>query len=346
MKYMVSVNSLPVVIVFLSAALCCCTSKTTQQQEKSAVNVKIKTVAESDAMNTLNYVGVIEEKSSVALSFSSIGTIERIFVSEGQHVTKDQLLARLDPTSAQNMFDAAGSTLKQAQDAYDRLKSIYDNSSLPEIQMVDMETKLKQAQSAYNIAKKNLEDCSLYAPVSGIIGKKMAEAGENTVIGMSVITIMDISSVKVRFSVPESEISTIPADSKSTISVTALGDKKYYGKGVGKNVLANAVSHTYPAHINLSNPRMELLPGMICTVKIKAKNKSQGIVIPIGIVQTTADGRKFVWGDEGGIAKRLFVTTGIAKGNGVEIESGLSAGDRIITEGYQKISEGDKINGK
>jgi multidrug efflux pump subunit AcrA (membrane-fusion protein) len=96
----------------------------------------------------------------------------------------------------------------------------------------------------------------------------------------------------------------------------------------------------------LSNPDKELLPGMVCRVELTPDNTSQGIVVPIGIIQITIDGQKFVWMDKSGIARRTFVTTGAARGNGVEILSGLSEGDRIVTQGYQKISEDDKITGK
>jgi membrane fusion protein (multidrug efflux system) len=334
------------VIALFLTALPGCTSKYQPKENDSAVRVKIETVAESDALNRLDYVGIIEEKSSTALSFSSLGTIEKIFFSEGEYISAGQLLAKLDPTSAKSMLDAASATLKQAQDGYDRLKSVHDKGSLTEVQMVDIETKLQQAQSSYNIAKKNLENCSLYAPVSGVVGKKMAEAGEYSVVSKAILTILDISSVKVRFSVPENEISAIPSGCKSTTTVAALDNKKFEGKKIEKSVIANPVSHTYPVHINLSNPQKELLPGMICKVELTCGDKAQGIVIPIGIIQTSADGQKFVWCEKEGKARRTFVTTGAAKGNGVEITGGLSVNDRIVTEGYQKISEDEKIIGK
>jgi membrane fusion protein, multidrug efflux system len=323
-----------------------CASDPLGQKHERLFKTKIETISESDILSKLEYVGMAEGNSSVALSFNSIGIIEKINVEEGQRVSKGQLLAKLDPTSAQNIFNAAESSLKQAKDAYTRLKSIYDNGSLPEIQMVDIEAKLQQAQSACNIAKKSLDDCSLYSPINGVVGKKLAEAGENAVIGKPVLTLVDISSVKVKFSVPENEIPAIPANSPSTVTVSALGGKKFYGSGIEKGVLANAVSHTYPTRVSLPNPDHDLLPGMVCKVEVSLSNTVQSIVVPIGVVQASSDGRKFVWGEQEGKAKRLYVETGEARGNGVEIKSGLAPGNRIVTEGYQKISEGDKITGK
>lgn len=346
MKCSETVILLGVATLLLATSLCCCTSEPTRRVQERSFKVSTETISNSDILNTLEYVGLIEDNSSVALSFNSIGTIEKINIEEGQRISKGQLLAMLDPTSAKNIFDAAESSLKQAKDAYKRLKSIYDNGSLPEIQMVEIESKLQQAQSAYNIAKKNLNDCSLYSPINGVVGKKLAEAGENAVIGKPVVTLIDISSVKVRFSVPENEISAIPVNSPATVTVSALGNKKFYGSHIEKSVLANAVSHTYPARLSLLNPDRDLLPGMVCKVEVSLSNTIRNIVVPIGVIQASSDGRKFVWGEQEGKAKRLYVETGEARGNGVEIKSGLAPGDRIVTEGYHKISEGDKITEK
>lgn len=340
------VKSVKAAFIMSAVILSGCGDKAPSEGSAPAIHVKIDTVKKQAAATRLDYLGVVEEKSSTAVGFPALGTIERIYVSEGDYVHKGQLLARLDQSSAQNMLEAAGATLKQARDAYERLKSIHDKGSLPEIQMVDVATKLRQAESSYSLAEKNLQNCALYAPAAGIIGKKMAEAGEYSIAGKPILTILDIGSVQVKFSVPENEISTLSADCRSEITVTALGDKKFTGYKIRKSVLANSISHTYPAYITLLNPGNELLPGMVCRVGIYPGIKSQNIVVPIGIVQTSAEGEKFVWCDKGGVAKRTFVTTGEAKDNGVEIIAGLEDGDLVVTMGYQKISEDDKITWK
>lgn len=343
-KHLTTVIFHAVVFIFCLAIFQGCTTRSGQSEKSTVIFVKTETVKESDNMNILSYAGVVEEMSSVALSFSVPGVIEKMLVSEGDFVSKGQLVARLNPTSAQNMLNVAESSLKQARDAYERLKSIHDKGSLPEVQMVDIETKLSQAQSAFNIAGKNLEDCSLNAPISGVVGRRMAEAGENAIPGKAVITLMEIASVKVRFSVPENEISLIPSVCESEVTVSALGNRKFHGKRVDKNVIANQVSHTYHASVIIPNPERDLLPGMVCRINLRMQEGKAGVVIPIEFVMMSADGRRFVWFNENGIARRRYISTGNARGNGIEVTEGLSAGDNIITEGCHKISEGDNIS--
>jgi len=344
MKRLTTVSLMPAVICFCFTTLPGCSSKNSQPPDNPPIFVKTETVTESDQMDVLSYTGVVKDISSVALSFSVPGTVENVFVSEGEFVPKGRLAARLDTISAHSVFNAAGSSLKQAKDGFERLKSIHDKGSLPDVQMVDIETKLNQAQSTYDIARKNLENCSLYAPISGVVGKRMTEAGENALPGKTIITLMDISSVKVSFSVPENEISLVPSDCESIITVSALDGKQFHGKRVEKNIIANQISHTYPASVTLPNPRRDLLPGMVCRVDLNTGKDGSAVVIPIEVVMASADGRKFVWWDDNGTARRRFISTGNIKGNGVEVKEGLSAGERIVTEGFHKISEGDKIS--
>ncbi len=169
------------------------------------------------------------------------GTVEKVFVSEVKRF-KRRLVAKLDTLSAQSVFNAAGSSLKQAKDGYERLRSIYEKGSLPDVQMVDIETKLNQAQSTYDIAQRNLENCSLYAPISGVVGKRMTEAGENALPGKTIITFLDISSVKVSFSVPET--SYRGSLRLRSVIVFRLLTEDVQGKKVEKNIIANQISHT------------------------------------------------------------------------------------------------------
>lgn len=98
--------------------------------------------------------------------FSGSGTIEQLPVHVGQYVKAGQLIASVNPATLQNTYDAAAATLTQARDAYERMKQLHERGSIPEIQWVEAQSKLSQAESSERIAKKNLADCRLVAPYS------------------------------------------------------------------------------------------------------------------------------------------------------------------------------------
>lgn len=309
------------------------------------VKVETVTVGESSTAADYHYVGVVEEDRSAALSFATVGTIRQIMVDEGQRVAQGQLLATLDRGSAQSTFDAAAASLHQAEDAYARMKQLYDKKSLPEMQMVEVETRLQQARSMYELSKKNMNDCALHAPFAGVVGRRTAEVGENASPGVPVLTLLEISRVKVRISVPENEIARLDAGTSAVITVSALGGKSFEGHGVEKSSAADAVTHTYDARITLPNPRGELLPGMVCDVvpTLSDSLRSGRITLPARAIQQAGDGSRFVWKVVGDAVMRCPVTTGEWSGSEVVITGGLEMGDKIVKDGFQRVSEGSKI---
>ena len=292
-----------------------------------------------------SFVGIVEEREATAVSFTGMGVVKRVLVNEGQAVGRGQLIAEMDDTQARNLLSGAEAQMNQANDALERYKMLHDNGSLPEVQWVEIQSKVAQAKSQYEIAKKNLADCRLTAPVSGIIGKKLVDAGETAMPSQAVVTILDISSVKVKVSIPEAEISGITASTPSTINVEAA-QKQVSGGRIEKGIQADALTHTYEVRINVQNGDRKLLPGMVASVHFAAVTQQQNeqATLPVTAVQKRADGTLFVWTvAKDSTAHRTTVTTGETQGNRIAISSGIENGQRVVTEGYQKLSEGTRV---
>ena len=109
---------------------------------------------------------------------------------------------------------------------------------------------------------------------------------------------------------------------------------------------ADALTHTYDVRINVKNPNRKLLPGMVANVRFTATTTSQANQqsLPVTAVQKSADGSLFVWTiSKDSTAHRTPVSIGETLGNRIVITDGLQAGQRVVTEGYQKLSEGTKV---
>ena len=191
-------------------ALSSCSEKKQAAQEQT-VRVKVQQI-QSEAVNgEQGFSGTIEEASGTSLSFAVSGTIKKIYVSAGQTVRAGQLIAELDPITMQNAYNIAKTGLEQAQDTYNRMKELHDAGSLPEMQWIAIDNQLKTAISQEALAKKSLTDTKLYAPFSGYIASKNAEVGQNAAPGLSIVKLVNISSVKVKISVPEKPCSPLTA---------------------------------------------------------------------------------------------------------------------------------------
>ena len=313
-------------------------------EEKAPTRVKTQVVSAGMVDNAQTYVGIVEEREATAVSFTGMGVVRRMLVSEGQAVSRGQLIAEMDDTQARNVLAGAEAQMAQANDALERYKMLHDNGSLPEVQWVEIQSKVAQAKAQLEVAKKNLADCRLTAPVSGIVGKKLIGTGETALPSQAVVSILDISTVKVKVAVPEAEIGSIDANTSTSIKVEAV-DGCYQGGKIEKGVEADALTHTYDIRINVINDGRRLLPGMVASVTVSPSTSQGGSVqIPVTAVQKNADGTLFVWtADEQNTAHRTTVTIGQTEGNYVVVKDGLNTGDRIVTEGYQKLSEGTRV---
>ena len=325
--------------------ICSCTGKK-EHDSKAPTRVKTEVASTAMSMNGQTYVGMVEECEATAVSFTGMGVVKRVLVNEGQAVGRGQLIAEMDDTQARNLLSGAEATLTQANDALERYKMLHDAGSLPEVQWVEIQSKVAQAKSQYEVARKNLADCRLTAPVSGVIGKKLIGAGETALPSQAVVTILDISSVKVKVAIPETEIGGISGNTSSIIKVEAIG-RSFEGGRIEKGVQADALTHTYDIRIHVANRERKLLPGMVASVLFssdKREVKSEKLSMPVTAVQKQADGNLFVWTvGKDSTAHRTMITTGETLGNRIVVASGISEGERIVTEGYQKLSEGTKV---
>lgn len=331
-------------VVVMCVIVASCGKNENKPTEVKPVDVRVVKMSATPLTGTRDYSGTVEEMSGTSLSFSTAGTVKTLNIAVGQRVAKGQLIGVIDDATLRNSYQATLATLNQAQDAYNRMEQLHNKGSLPEIQWVEIQTKLQQAESAEKIAKKSLEDTKLYAPFSGVISEKSIEVGQNVLPGSPVAKLVTINNVKVKISVPENEISAITSGQKVTFTVEALGNKSFTGNVVEKGVSANPLSHSYEVKAIVNNASGELMPGMICKLQINKPDQPTALILPANTIQLDEHNRNFVWTVADGKASKRYVTIGATAPTGIVVSTGLSKGDQVIVEGQQKVSENTKIN--
>ena len=334
-------RTVPFFFVMLLCVLLGACKEKKQDVVRDPVSVKVLTL---DTMNDVfirTYVGEIEPKETVSLSFPAGGKVEQVFVHEGDVVRTGQKLVTVNRSMAQNAYNSAKAQLEQAEDAYERLKKVYEQGSLAEVKWVEMLTALEKARSLEQIAKKQLDDCALIAPRSGVIGECHAKTGGSLIPGEPVIAIMDVSSLMLTFSVPESEIASVEEGDVVDIVVPALNDMSIKATISERSMNASKLSHSYDVKVAMPGGINELLPGMVCKVMLK-QDDGRGIVVPAKCVQTRPEGQS-VWVIRQGKAERRLVHSSAFVANGVLISSGLNPGDSVVTAGMQKLYGGAAV---
>ena len=223
------------------------------------------------------------------------------------------------------------------------MKELYDKGSLPEIKWVEVQSKLQQAKSMEEVARKNLDDCKLYAPFSGIISEKMAEVGQNIMPGLPVVKLVTANLLKVKIAVPETEIAAIATGQKATITVSALNGRIFAGTVTEKGIVANPLSRSYDVKIRVDDADKELMPGMVVEAVLSGTGMGTLHIIPAHIVQLDEQNHSFVWVNAGGKASKRIIQCGGFTSEGVVVLSGLEESEEIIVEGQQKVCENTSV---
>ena len=287
------------------------------------------------------YPGYLEEGQSVEMAFKYGGTLQQLNVKEGSTVKKGLVLARVSSPQLESTQRSAQATLEQAQDAYDRMRIVHDNGSLPEIKWREMVADLEKAQSALDLANAMLADNVIKAPFNGTVAALNATVGENIAPLRPVMRLINTKGMVVKISVPENEIAKVQLGDTAEVVIPALNDKHLNGKVIEKSMTASLLTHSYPVKVLIEQSDEELVPGMIGKVVLKA-DVSKGIIVPANAVLLNQEG-KFVWVANDGRAMRRKISISGYSGNGVIVSEGLKVGDMVIVDGYQKVSEGMKV---
>jgi RND family efflux transporter MFP subunit len=324
----------------------CSDSKTDEKVVEQRIKVNTAKVLSVRNDYSLGYSGTIEASQTIPLSFRISGTIDKIYVEVGEVVKKGQLLASVDNSDMQNIYNTIYAKFQQARDAYDRLKIVYNEGSLPEIKWVEMKSNLEQATSSLELAKNNLEKCNLLAPVDGIVGRRNIEPGQASIsLTLAPIELVKIETVFVKISVPENEINKIIKGQKAGISVSALNDKQY--EGIVKNIspVAEIMSRTYTVKISVKNTGLDLKPGMVCDVTIDFETETTLLVVPYKAVGKDSEGKNYVYmvSEDNNTVKKQYITVGRYHDAGIEVIGGLAEGQTVVSEGCEKLSDNSLI---
>ena len=325
---------------------------------EKTVLVNIDTLKTEVFTHFIELQGKIESESiSFITPRAGGGQVRSLYVKRGDLVRKGQLILQLDNTLVKQSAAAASNnveTLKAqaalAKSVYEKQKNLWEQNIGSEIQLMTAKTnaeamsnQLKAATEQLGMVRDQLAFTSIYSDVDGVAEEVNVKVGD-LFAGPGQIKIVNTTKLKVTAQVPENysgkvkvgtEVSLIFPDLQKTIAVKV-------------NVLGNVIdplSRSFFIETKLPIDK-NFRPNQLAQVKIKDYEKTDAISLPVNLVQTDENG-KFVYvavNEKGKlVARKKVITAGEFYGNNIEILSGLSAGDVVVTEGYQSIFDGQVL---
>ena len=300
-------------------------------------------VIRADGARELHLSGTLSAERSIALSFATIGTVEQVLVQEGQTVEQGQLLAMLSPKSYQDALGIAEAAARQAEDAYRRLLPMHQNKTVPEVKFVEVETGREQVRLAVSLARKNLVDTELRAPVRGIVAKRVAEPGMTAAPGLPAFMLVQTGTMTAAAPVPEMQVARIKLGAAASVTVPAI-EKTFAGTVREIAVAANPLTRTYDVEVAVPNPGGELRVGMIADIHLKIGGTSGSdslLAVPPEAVRVDEKGATYVFvvAPDKKLQRRP-VTVAHFVGEFTALADGVREGELVVTSGTPMLFDG------
>ncbi|MGD8401688.1 MAG: efflux RND transporter periplasmic adaptor subunit [Bacillota bacterium] len=260
-------------------------------------------------------------------------------------------------------INQAKSQLDLITNRYNRYKSLYENGVLPRDKYEALETelqviqnkyqealdaraisakKLDQAKAMSDLAHSSLDDSRIYAPLNGVVVKKLAESGELAATGYPVLVLGELSKVEVEIGVADEYINQLRLGQTAKVYVYGL-EREFSGVITEIGAMADEKTRTFPVKFTVNNPNRQLKPGMIAKVTIPL-DSSRTILIPVDSVINMPDGSSvFVYVPKSGTVVSRKVVTGDLVKDKIEILEGLRPGEQIVVVGYFKLKNHDRV---
>lgn len=317
--------------------------------KKEEALVTVITLNDTVFTHYLDIQGSINTKENILVQPEFSGTLIALNVKAGDHVSKGQILGKVDDAGMSQQLASAENQFALAKTTFERQKNLWDKKIGSEIQYLQAQTQMISAQKGVAQIKAQLTKTVIRAPFTGTIDEVFVEKGQVVAPSMQgLMRIVNLGNMYVSTTVPESYIGKLKVGTMVDVYLTSLG-KTYKGKVRQVGNFINPNNRSFGIEVSVPNPDDLLRPNQVAKLKITDYVNQNTIVVPTNVIQEDGEGNKFVYTIEGsnaktGSAKKVVVTIGKSSDNVTEILSGLSTNDRIVSEGVNTISEGMKLN--
>lgn len=296
-------------------------------------------------VDAIDVIGVAKGRQSVTLTAATTQLVDKVRFSDGQSVPKGAVLVELKATEQSAGIAQAQARLMQAQRDYDRWKQLATQGYASKTALDQREATYLAAKADVDAARAREGDRMIRAPFAGVVGLSDIAPGALVNPGAAIVTLDDISSVRVDFEVPDRYLASIREGQPITARIDAYPGQVIQGRIQKLDTRIDERTRAITARAEFPNPDRKLKPGMMLRVAI-AQGQRQVVAAPEAAVSVQGDSAfVFVVTGQGEQARteQRPVLTGVRQDGFVEIRDGLRAGEQIVADGLNKIQPGQPI---
>ena len=294
--------------------------------------------------------GNVQTKQNVLIYPEMPGILKSVFVKEGQHVVKGQVLAKIDDGGMSEQLAQLTANAQLAKTTFARQNRLWSQKIGSEMQYLQAKTSFEAQTSAVNQLKSQLEKAVVRAPFTGIIDNIFKERGVVVAPGMGseIFRIINLSNMYIETEVPETYIGSITKGKAVSINFPVLGETVNSKiRQVGNFI--NPSNRSFKIEIGVSSLDGKVKPNLTAKLKLNDYTKTNAILIPQSIISENAKGAQFIYivkekkADNEAVTERLIIETGKTQGDFIEVTKNLLAGAEIVMEGARSVTNGQVV---
>jgi membrane fusion protein, multidrug efflux system len=293
----------------------------------------------------LEVQGKVDGEDNIAVTAQMAGSITAVYVKEGDKVHKGQILAQIDNTVMQQQIESTKQQLDFATSMFVKQKALWDQQIGSEVQYLTSKNTKENLEKAMATLNDQLEMTRIKSPINGSVEEVNLKVGQLASPGLPAIRVVNFSTVKVVAEIAEAYAPKIKPGNKVVVffpdfNTEIISQIRFTSKYI------NPVNRTFQSEVRLGPSKVEYRANMMAVVKINDYSNPSAFAVPVTLIRETQSGKYlYVAREENGklVARRLPVTVGSTYNGLAEITSGIAAGEKIITTGFNSLIDGELI---
>jgi membrane fusion protein (multidrug efflux system) len=309
-----------------------------------AIPVAVTAVAPRDIARSLVVTGPVEPVRTIGVNSLLAGTVLAVHAQEGDRVRQGQLLAELDARETRAQFERAQAVFANAQTVFQRNEQLHATKIITDAEFEQSRSAFEVAKSDAEVWRTRLAFTRISAPSPGVVTAKHVEAGTAVSPNQRVFDLADISLLVVRVQVSELDVVHVRSGAEVAVGFDAYPDARVAGRVRRVFPSADAESRLVPVEIALSGlpDGVAARPGFLARVTFQLDRREGALVVPAAAVGVGEEGQ-FVYIVVGDSLERRRVSLGLNAEGMVEVQQGLTVGERVVTSGHTNLRPGARV---
>ncbi len=291
--------------------------------------------------------GQVEADKNVNLTSEASGVIQKLVVSEGQRVSKGDLLVQLDQSLIEENIAELKEQIKLAEFVFEKQDRLWKQNIGSELEYRQAKTNLSSLKQRLSQTNLQRSKQAVYAPFSGVIDEIFVKVGELASPGLPIARLVNLDRLEVVADVSEKYVGVVKKNSAVKISLPSI-NKEVEARIYKTGSYINPANRTFEVAALIPNQEGDLLPNLVAKLKVRDYFNGEAVVVPLQSVLQDITGNNYVYvvetNNEVPRIKKVAVEPGISYDNKIEIISGLNGTEEVVLDGARSVNEGDRVS--